>query len=136
MFDAFAKNTLVPLVLRLGLAVIFIYHGLEMVAGEGTQFGAAWAKETMPVPVQLAVAWGELIGGIALAVGFLTRLAALGIALIMIGAIVTVHGQHGFSLAAGGYEYNFAILVICAAVMLLGGGTWAVDRFFRLRRRT
>ena len=76
---------------------------------------------------QVAVAWGQLIGGIALAVGFLTRLAALGIAIIMGGAIATVHWPHGFSIQDHGYEYNFVLIVICVAVMLLGPGNFAVD---------
>ena len=137
MFDAMAKNTLVPLILRLGLAVIFIYHGMGKIQKEGAEFGAAWMKgdDAQPAIVQMLVAWGELIGGIALALGFLTRFAAIGIALIMAGAIWTVHGPKGFGLQHGGYEYNFAILVMCAAVFLLGGGTLAVDRVFRLRPR-
>src|SRR5262249_40647327 len=101
--------------------------------------GAAWARqmpEPPPAVAQMAVAWGELIGGIALALGFLTRLAALGIAVIMGGAIYNVTGSKGFSLLQGGYEYNFAILVMCLALILSGGGAWAVDRWFRLRRRT
>jgi putative oxidoreductase len=136
MFDHVAKNTLVPLILRLGLAAIFIYHGMEKVRGEGNELGAAWMKGegARPAIVQMLVAWGELIGGLALALGFLTRFAAAGIAVIMAGAIYTVHGQHGFSLPKG-YEYNFAILVLCAGVILLGGGTLAVDRIFRLRPR-
>jgi putative oxidoreductase len=146
MFDTFCKNLLVPLLLRGGLAVIFIYHGLEMV-NQDTEWGAAWADrayqaQDKPVPdylqpktTQLAVGWGELLGGIALALGFLTRLAALGIVAIMAGAIYYVHLPNGFSVLKGGYEYNFAILVMCAAVILLGGGTLAVDRLFRLRRR-
>jgi putative oxidoreductase len=144
MFDALAKNTLVPLILRLGLAVIFIYHGMHKVMDEGNELGAAWAKpqaakagedqKTMPRLMQMAVAWGELIGGIALALGFLTRLAAVGIGIIMIGAIYNVHGEHGFGLPKG-YEYNFAILVMCAGVILLGGGALAADRLFRVRPR-
>ncbi len=85
--------------------------------------------------MQLAVAWGELIGGIALAVGFLTRLAALGIIAIMAGAIALVHGPHGFSLPMG-YEYNFAIICMCLCLVLGGPGPFAVDRVFRLRRQT
>jgi putative oxidoreductase len=146
MFDAVCKNVVVPLILRAGLALIFIYHGLGKVNAENN-WGAAWAtnmaaKQGQPVMeplqtsgAQMAVAWGELIGGIAVALGFLTRLAALGIAAIMAGAIYTVHGQHGFSLQDHGYEYNFAILIICAALFFLGGGALAVDRIFRLRRR-
>jgi uncharacterized membrane protein YphA (DoxX/SURF4 family) len=157
MFDAVAKNTLVPLILRFALAVIFIYHGLGKV-NQATDWGAAWMKPppvqaegpkpaseeakpkpevppVPPAPIQMAVAWGELVGGIALAVGFLTRLAALGLAVIMAGAIYTVHWPHGFSLQNHGYEYNFAILALCVPLMLIGGGPLAVDRVFRLRRR-
>ena len=54
---------------------------------------------------------------------------------IMVGAIVQVHWQHGFSMQQQGFEYNFAILVICAGVFLLGAGTLSVDRIFRFRRR-
>jgi putative oxidoreductase len=144
MFDLVAKNTLVPLILRLGLAAVFIYHGMQKVNGPGHEAGMNWvpkpadqpeAPEVPPPAVQAAVAYGELVGGIALAVGFLTRLAALGIAAIMGGAIYTVTGKNGFDLLNHGYEYNFLILVVCAAVFLLGGGTLAVDRVFRLRRR-
>jgi putative oxidoreductase len=139
MFDALLKHTLVPLVLRLGLAVIFVFHGLGKITPPEKDWGAAWAigmPDAPATPVQLAVAWGELIGGIALALGFLTRLAAAGLAVIMAGAIATVHGPKGFSLAQGGYEYNFAILVMCAALILGGGGPLGLDRFVRVRRRS
>jgi putative oxidoreductase len=133
MRNEFVTRVLVPLLLRLGLAAIFIYHGLDLV--ENHAWGTAWNPK-LPVPAQVAVAWGELLGGIAMLFGFLTRLAAVGLAVIMIGAIATVHWPHGFNIQEGGWEYNFAILVICAGVFLLGGGVLAVDRVFRLRRRT
>jgi uncharacterized membrane protein YphA (DoxX/SURF4 family) len=53
----------------------------------------------------------------------------------MAGAIAQVHWQHGFDNRAGGFEYNFLILVVCLALILVGGGNLAVDRVFRLRRR-
>lgn len=139
MFDHLAKSTVVPLLLRFGLAVIFLYHGLDKVGSEGNELGAGWAKpgegqETIPRTVQLAVAWGELLGGAGLALGLLTRVAAAGIAVIMIGGIVKVRGPQGFELP-GGYEYNFLILVVCVAVMLMGAGTFSIDRFLRWRKR-
>ena len=45
----------------------------------------------MPAPAQMAVAWGELLCGLGMLLGFLTRLAAVGIIIIMLGAIYTVH---------------------------------------------
>src|SRR5260370_30073983 len=137
MIDAVVKNTIVPLVLRFGLATIFIFHGSHKVNAEN-DWGATWADK-MPdppnKPAQLEVAWGELIGGIALAAGFLTRLAALGIGFIMAGAIYTTTGKFGFDAFQHGYEYNFLIIVICISLILMGGGTLALDRAFRRRSR-
>jgi putative oxidoreductase len=138
MFDALAKNTVAPLVMRLGLAVVFIYHGLGKVSQE-TAWGTTWAgtsPQALPAAVQFAVAWGELVGGIALALGFLTRFAAAGIAVIMAGAIYLVHWRNGFDIRNQGYEYNFTLLVLCAGVILLGGGTLSLDRMLRVRPRT
>ncbi len=134
MIESLAKNTLVPLVLRFGLAVIFIYHGIEKVGQGG---GTNWDQHLGTAGfLQFLVAWGELLGGIAMALGLLTRIAAGGLSIIMLGAIATVTGQHGFSLQDGGFEYNFAILVMCAALILIGPGNLALDRFVRLRRKT
>jgi putative oxidoreductase len=137
VFSVFAKNVLAPLLLRLALAAVFIFHGVKMVSGPDNDMGAAWMRgdNAPPAPVQLAVAWGELVGGVALGVGFLTRLAALGIIAIMAGAIANVHLPHGFDIAQGGYEYNVVIITICVCLVLGGPGPVAVDRFFRLRRK-
>ena len=135
MFDAVAKNTLVPLVLRLALAAIFTYHGATLIKED---WGAGWMNkmpEPSPAPLQLAVAWGQLIGGVAMLLGFLTRLAALGLIAVMGGAIYLVHLPKGFDIRDGGYEYNILIIGVCIALVLMGPGTVAVDRFFRIRRR-
>jgi putative oxidoreductase len=137
MLNSVVNSTVVPLILRLSLAAIFIFHGSQKVSPDNG-WGATWAKGMEDTPnsaMQMAVAWGELLGGIALAVGLLTRLAALGIGLIMAGAILTVTGKNGFDALHHGYEYNFLILAVCLALILLGGGTLAVDRVFRFRRR-
>jgi len=135
--DRFGQKVLAPLVLRLGLAVIFIYHGLSKL-GPDTRWGTAWAGDLdLPPAVQAAVAWGEFLGGVALAIGFLARLAALGLIVIMVGAIALVHGQHGFALynpispSDLGYEYNFALIVLCLGVVLLGSGPVGLDYLLR-----
>jgi putative oxidoreductase len=137
MFSIVCRNTVIPLLLRLALAAVFVYHGLDMVSGEDHRLGSNWDRsaDSMPGAVQVAVAWGELLGGVALAFGFLTRVAALGIFAIMAGAIAKVHWQHGFNGVKGGYEYNFVIMVICICLMLGGAGTLAVDRVFHFRRK-
>jgi putative oxidoreductase len=137
MFTLFAKNAIVPLLLRVGLATVFIFHGLQLTSPD-KEWGAAWMPGESPpaAPIQMAVAWGELIGGIALAFGFLTRLAAAGITAIMAGAIALVHGPHGFDLQNKGFEYNFILIVMCLCLVLGGPGPFAVDRFLGLKRKS
>jgi hypothetical protein len=77
--------------------------------------------------VQITVAWGEFIGGLALLIGLLTRLAAIGEMIIQAGAIYIVTWVQGFSSPSGGYEYNVSLLAMCLALVLLGGGTLSVD---------
>jgi uncharacterized membrane protein YphA (DoxX/SURF4 family) len=181
--DTFARNTLAPLILRLALAAIFIYHGVDKIASKDNTWGASWAnafwnakarppddllaridklpdteettrkeirdglfrvyaREATALPptlqlhaAQIAVAWGELIGGVALLLGVFARLAAAGLIVIQFGAIVTVTAARGFSFEdGGGYEYNLAILSLCACVVLLGSGTLALDRVWRRKR--
>src|SRR5262245_44901528 len=153
MYETFAVRVLVPVLLRFALAVVFVYHGLEKVQGEGTKGGTYWhtqaiekakaeikekggdesaAGEPLPIAFQTAVAWGELIGGLALALGLLTRYAALGIICIMAGAIATVHGKHGFA-GPMGFEYNFVIIIIATCLVLIGGGTFALDRILKIK---
>jgi uncharacterized membrane protein YphA (DoxX/SURF4 family) len=86
--------------------------------------------------VQYAVAWGELLGGVAMILGFLTRVAAIGLIAIQVGAIALVTAPRGFSFGAGGgYEYNLALLAMCAAVVVMGPGDVAVDRWLAPRRK-
>lgn len=155
-----SRLNVVALLLRLSLGVIFIYHGLDKITGPGG--GADWVtqlygrqpevKEPRPdelrhsttqVPTtltftgtQLAVAWGEFIGGMALLIGLLTRLAAVGMIVIQIGAIILVTAPRGFSLEkGGGYEYNIALLAMCLSLLMLGGGRWSVDWIETPKRR-
>src|SRR5205823_3133809 len=78
--------------LRLGLAFIFIFHGyLKLVVKEG----AGWS-DTLPETTQRAVAWAEVVCGGALLVGLLSRLASIGLIVIMVGAISLSTGKFDF----------------------------------------
>ncbi len=113
------------LFLRIGLGVVFTYHGYGKVFGEGAALGTAWNPQ-MPAVIQALVSWGELIGGLAILAGFLTSLASLGIIIIMVGAIITVHGKNGFSMMNQGYEYNFVLISMCLALMATGPGPLSI----------
>jgi putative oxidoreductase len=135
MFLNILKHDVAPLVLRAGLGVIFLYHGSEKALSAQAGWGTTWNPDPqMPAALQAMVAWGEFAGGAALLMGFLSRLAALGIAVIMAGAIVTVHGPKGFGLQHGGFEYNYALIMMCLAIMCTGAGRYSVDYLLWRRR--
>lgn len=126
-------------ILRLVLGSVFLAHGsqkaLGLWGGLGF-FGTIDAFQSMGMPWYLAslVIFFEFIGGMGLILGFLTRLWALGIGIIMAVAIALVHGPVGFfmnwygNLKGEGYEYHLLALAIAAALLLRGGGRYSVDR--------
>lgn len=69
----------------------------------------------------------ELVGGVFLALGLLTPLAAAAIIGVMITATLAVHVKNGFFAANGGYEFPLLIAVSATAVTLTGPGAYAVD---------
>lgn len=115
-----------PLFLRLGLGVIFTYHGFGKVFGEGAGLGSSWNPNGMSVLVQILVAWGEFLSGAAALIGFVTPLAAFNIIVIMTGAIVLVHGKNGFNMINHGFEYNYALIMMSLALIGTGPGPFAI----------
>lgn len=128
------------LVVRVVLGVIFFAHGAQKVLG---WFGGYGLKGTvgyltstgLATPIAYLVCFFELLGGIGLVLGLLTRPAALAVAIVMVGAIAKVHGQNGFflnwSLTPGkghGYEANLAFLAMATACLIAGGGVLSLDR--------
>ncbi|MEU4928547.1 DoxX family protein [Streptomyces yokosukanensis] len=73
----------------------------------------------------------EFLGGLGLAVGLFTPLAAAALIGVMINAMATVTGAHGFWDTDGGVEYSVCIAVVALAVAAIGPGRLAIDRFFR-----
>jgi len=128
----------VPLVLRLTLAVVMFAHGAQKVLG---WFGGSGLRGTLdflrksgvPSPVAVLTIMAEFLGPLGLAVGLLTRVAALGIAAVMLGAILTVHGRHGFFMnwygnqQGEGFEYHVLAIGLAVALVLSGPGAWSLD---------
>jgi putative oxidoreductase len=119
--------------LRLGLAAIFIFHGyLKFAQGNG----AHW-HDRLTEASQLAVTWGELTCGASLLFGLLSRIAVIGIIIMQVGAIAIQTGQWDFIntdyIAANpgriptGAEYNFALITMCLAILVMGSGKVSLD---------
>lgn len=140
IFSSTAES-LALLLLRISLGSIFIAHGSQKLLGA---FGGQGLTATFkafeenlgipPVLTMLAII-AEFGGGIGVLCGLLTRVSAFGIASDMAVAILKVHLVNGFFLNSyclpgkgNGVEYSIALLGMALALVLSGGGKWAIDR--------
>jgi putative oxidoreductase len=90
----------------------------------------------LPVPLAFFAVTAEFLGGLGLIVGLLSRIAAVGIAGIMVAAIVMVHGRNGLFLnwfgdrKGHGYEYHLLAIALAAVIVVRGSGAASLDRLF------
>jgi len=121
------------LVLRLGVGIMFVAHGLQMALG---LFGGPGVKGFAQMLTSLgfvpAIFWSYvacytvLIGGLLLISGILTRPAAFLLLIFILTAGIRVHLNKGFFLSNGGIEYTFVIAAACLAIILLGPGKFRI----------
>ena len=135
------SSSWVPVPLRLAMGTIFVAHGAQKVLGSFN--GPGLAKFTaFPAPFPFmrpawlwmgAAAISELIGGVLVLFGLLTRVGAFLIACIMLTAVVGVHWPNFFN--PQGLEYPMSLLAMSLALMISGGGMASIDRALMGRRR-
>jgi putative oxidoreductase len=101
---------------------LFGGHGLRGTAGFFGSIG--WRA---PLLMAFLAGLGET-SGLALAAGFLTPLAALGIATVMLNAIFAVHWKNGFFNGNGGLEFPLTLATVAVAVAAIGPGRFSIDR--------
>lgn len=118
-FKALAKNKDISITLmRIVIGLIFLTHGYMKWAG--------FADASLTFKILAIV---EPLGGIAILIGMLTRWAALGIAIIMLGAMqmkIANVGIMGFA-GKGGWEFDALIFAACVMMMTVGAGKWSMD---------
>ncbi|MEP0320739.1 DoxX family protein [Bauldia litoralis] len=117
---------------RLTAGAFLVPHGLWKLFGiTGSQqemiaFFQAIGLEPA-VPLMIAVGIVEVVGGACIAVGFLTRPAALAAAVTTATAAVYVHLPLGFYVEPGGVEFSALWAVILLMIAIRGGGLLSVD---------
>lgn len=132
------SNDLALTILRLVLGVVFFAHGAQKLLGWFGGYGfhgtmGFFEHLGMPAPVAFLVICAEFFGGLGLIIGLLTRIAALGIGVEMIGAIFMVHLPNGFFMnwfgtqKGEGFEYHLLVIAIAAALLLRGAGKFSAD---------
>lgn len=128
------------LILRLTLGIVIFPHGAQKLLG---WFGGGGVGGTLqgfeqwwgvPAFLTVLVIIAEFFGSLGLIVGFLSRLCAAGIGLVMLGAVFIVHLGNGFFMnwtgqqAGEGFEYHLLVFGIMLAIFVTGSGRWSVDR--------
>lgn len=128
------------LILRLTLAIVIFPHGAQKALG---WFGGGGVSGTLdffqqqlgiPAVVTVLVIIAEFLGSLGLLAGVLTRICALGIGAVMIGAVFMVHAPNGFFMnwygnqAGEGFEFHLLALGIVLALLVTGGGAASVDK--------
>ena len=126
--------TWIPIPLRLTMAAVFIGHGAQKVLGSWQ--GPGFSKFiSFPAPYAFmkpawlwmgAAALSELVGGVLLLFGFLTRVGAFFLACTMLVAVVGVHWPMFFA-SNKGFEYPLSLLAMSLALLISGGGIASVD---------
>lgn len=137
---------LAALALRGVLGVVFIAHGgqklFSLFGGTGIDGTTAFFTSVgIPNSQVFAYVVGitEFFGGILLLVGFLTIIVTIGLITDMAVAIAKV--SHSFSFFSQtkvgyGWELNFALIGLAAALLIMGPGAWSLDALLGWTRRT
>lgn len=121
-------------ILRAGLGIILIAHGLQKLFG---MFGGMGLTRNAELFARLGynpgMFWGtlvgctETIGGALLVIGLFTRPAAFSIVIFMIFSIHFTSAK-GFFWLQGGMEYSILILLVALVFLIRGGGEYSVDK--------
>lgn len=110
-----------------GISLAFAHGFGKIPPGEGLVTGTANLGFPMPAVFAWAAGLSEFLGGIFLAIGFLTRFAGFFIAFTMLVAIVGVHGADPYQKKELAFMYFF----VAVAFMVKGAGDWSIDSFLR-----
>src|ERR1700687_2005049 len=119
--------------------VVFFAHGARKMLGWFGGFGfhgtmGAFTHMGMPAALAFLIICTEFFGGLGLIVGLLTRIASLGVAGLMVGAIFMVHMPNGFfmnwmgSQKGEGIEFHLLALAMAGTLLLRGAGAFSLDR--------
>ncbi|MEC2060344.1 MULTISPECIES: DoxX family protein [Bacillus] len=121
------------LLIRIMIGVVFLFYGTQKLfgwfGGYGIKGTGQWFESIGVKPGNAAAALsglGELVSGILFILGVFLPLGAAIITIIMLGAIVKVHGAKGFANGAGGFEYNVVLIAVSIGVALIGSGAYTL----------
>ena len=114
--------------LRASIGAIFIVHSLK-------KFDPSWQEWLVgigiPPEMQLPIALAELIGGIFLVVGVLTRITGAIFSVILLGAIFHIRWENGFFVSKGGWEWDLVMLAATLLIIVAGPGRTSISHLVK-----
>ena len=136
-----SRENWMPLLLRLGLALVFIFHGYTKLLGDhpGISGYASFLDNVLHVPWPTFFAWAvalsEFFGGLAMLLGLFTSFFATLIIIDMLMAWFLTKWPRGLMTETGFINGEFELLIVFAAVALAvaGAGKWSLD--YKLLKR-
>ncbi|MBP2170255.1 putative oxidoreductase [Erwinia toletana] len=117
------------LIMRLALGVLFLAHfGLKFFVFTPAGTAKFFASLGLPGGLAYITMAVELLGAIALILGIYTRIVAIVLIPILLGAIFTVHGPAGFFFTNtnGGWEFPAFWIIGLVVLALTGDGKYAL----------
>lgn len=116
------------LLLRVGLGVIFVYHGYPKLFTETHQAMQQFPRMGFPSWFVYLAGVLEFFGGCLLFLGLFTRIVGLLLAGEMAIALIRVHIPQGGLMAVSNYQFPLALCVAAFAVAAVGAGAVSFDR--------
>ncbi|MGA9150994.1 MAG: DoxX family protein [Candidatus Nitrosopolaris sp.] len=114
-----------PLPIRVLTGIIFIAHGIpKLIDIPGTENFFSHYVLGFPPEMAVVIALLEVIGGLALLFGVLTRIAAILFIIEMIGATLTVKLSKGF---VSGYDFDLLLVAASISLLLTGPGKPSIE---------
>ena len=121
MFDFFFSlynyNDFALLFLRIIIGAIFLHHGMDKIKHARGKY--------------LALGFAEMAGSIGMFTGLLAQPAAVGLAIVMLGATYMKKFRWHtpfVSNTSTGYELDLMILASCLLILVMGAGAFSLDR--------
>jgi putative oxidoreductase len=135
----YTTNDSVLTIVRLTLGVVFFAHGAQKMLGWFGGYGFSGTMDAftqqagIPAPLAFLAIAAEFFGGLGLLVGFLGRIAAFGIMINMVVAILMIHRHFGFFMnwlgnqKGEGFEYHLVAIALGLAILIKGSGAYSID---------
>jgi putative oxidoreductase len=121
------------ILIRFIVGGVFLSEGIQKFLFPGDLGAGRFVKIGIPSPEIMAPFVGvvEIVGGVLLLAGFITRLAAMPLIINMLVAITTtkmpILQKSGVWAMAHEARVDYAMLLGCIFLLITGAGSWSLD---------